>query len=393
LIYLDNAATTRVAPEVLEAMTPFLGDDYGNPSSIYSLAGRSASALETARQTLADYVGASADEIIFTGGGSEADNLAIKGWVGRKPTGHVITSAIEHHAVLHTCQSLERDGYDLTVLPVDGNGLVDPEDVRRAIREDTALVSVMHSNNEVGTIEPIREISEVAREAEVKMHTDAVQSLGKVRLDVEELGVDMMALSAHKVHGPKGVGALYVRKGTRLRPLIEGGGQERRMRAGTENVAGIVGFGRAVELLPEEGQEAIERIRELRDKLIEGVMVGIPEVILTGHPEKRLPNLASFCVRYIEGEGMLLSLDMLDIAASSGSACTSGSLEPSHVLLAMGYPHEIAHGSLRLSLSRYTTEEEIERVLEVLPPIVQRLRDMSPLYPEAMKQKRTRESG
>jgi len=389
LIYLDNAATTWIAPEVLEAMTPFLQDDYGNPSSIYSLAGRSASALESARQTVADYLGASPDEIIFTGGGSEADNLAIKGTMRKKPGGHIITSAIEHHAVLHTCQALEHQGYELTVLPVDGNGLVDPEDVRQALRPDTRLITIMHSNNEVGTIEPIREIAAVAREAGAKMHTDAVQSLGKTPLNVDELGVDMMAFSAHKVHGPKGVGALYVRKGFRPVPLIDGGGQEKGRRAGTENVAGIVGFGRAVELLGEEGERAVEQMRGLRDKLIEGIMAGIPEVVLTGHPEKRLPNLASFCIRYIEGEGILLSLDMQDIAASSASACTSGSLEPSHVLLAMGYPHEIAHGSLRLSLSRYTTEEEIDRVLEVLPPIIQRLRDMSPLYAEAMKQERS----
>jgi len=362
-------------------MKPFLQDDYGNPSSIYSLAGRSASALERARQTIADYTGASPDEIIFTGGGSEADNFAIKGWVRREPSGHIITSAIEHHAVLHTCQSLRADGYELTVLPVDQSGLVDPEEVRKALRPETRLITVMHSNNEVGTIEPIREIGEIAREAGVKMHTDAVQSLGKVPLNVDELGVDMMALSAHKVHGPKGVGALYLRKGMRLRSIIDGGGQERRLRAGTENVPGIAGFGRAVELLAEEGEEAVKQVRALRDKLIEGIMGRIPEVILTGHPDKRLPSLASFCVRYIEGEGMLLSLDMQEIAASSGSACTSGSLEPSHVLLAMGYSHEIAHGSLRLSLSRYTTEDEIDRVLEVLPPIVQRLRDMSPLYP------------
>jgi len=392
LIYLDNAATTQIAPEVFEAMTPFLHDDYGNPSSVYSLAGRAASALESARQTISDCIGASPDEIVFTGGGSEADNLAIKGTMWKKPDGHIITSAIEHHAVLHTCQALEDQGYELTVLPVDSNGLVDPEDVRRAIRPDTRLVTIMHSNNEVGTVEPMRQIAEIAREAGAKMHTDAVQSLGKAPLEVDELGVDMMALSAHKVHGPKGVGALYMRKGFRPLPLIHGGGQEKRLRAGTENVAGIVGFGRAVELLVEEGEESIERVRALRDKLTEGIMGSIPDVVLTGHPDKRLPNLASFCIRYIEGESILLSLDMQDIAASSGSACTSGSLEPSHVLLAMGYPHEIAHGSLRLSLSRYTTEEEIDRVLETLPPIIQRLRDMSPLYAEAMRQGRTGES-
>ncbi|MEA3402687.1 MAG: cysteine desulfurase NifS [Armatimonadota bacterium] len=380
MVYLDNAATTRVAPEVFEAMTPFLQDEYGNPSSIYALAGRAAAAVEDARRTLADFIGASPEEIIFTGGGSEADNLAIKGTMRKYDGGHLITSAIEHHAVLHTCKALEDQGYELTVLPVDESGLVDPDDVREAIRPDTRLISIMHSNNEVGTIEPISEIAQIAREHEVRMHTDAVQSLGKLPLQVDELGVDMTAFSAHKVHGPKGVGALYIRKGFRPEPLIHGGGQERRLRAGTENVAGIVGFGKAVELLERHGQEAVDRIRELRDRLIQGVMDVVPDTILSGHPEQRLPNIASFLFRYIEGEGILLSLDMHDIAASSGSACTSGSLDPSHVLMAMGYPHEIAHGSLRLSLSRYTTEEEIETVLEVLPPIIQRLRDMSPLY-------------
>ena len=380
MIYLDNAATTRVAPEVFEAMSPFLQDEYGNPSSVYALAGRSAAALGTARATVAEYLGAEPDEIVFTGSGSEADNLAIKGTMRKREGGHLITSAIEHHAVLHTCKYLQEEGYELTVVGVDQHGLVDPEEVRGAIREDTRLISIMHSNNEVGTIQPIEEIAAIARERGIKMHTDAVQSLGKVPLKVDELGVDMLALSAHKIHGPKGVGALYIRKGFRPEPIIHGGGQERRMRAGTENVAGIVGFARAIKLATEHGHEAVERMRALRDRLIEGVMESIPETLLSGHPTKRLPNLASFLFRYIEGEGILLSLDMRDIAGSSGSACTSGSLDPSHVLLAMGHPHEIAHGSLRLSLSRYTTDEEIDAVLEALPPIIQRLRDMSPLY-------------
>ncbi len=381
MIYLDNAATTRVAPEVFEAMTPFLQEEYGNPSSVYALAGRAAAALQQARQSIADFIGARPEEIVFTGGGSEADNLAIKGTMRKFGDGHMITSAIEHHAVLHTCQALQDEGFELTILPVDQNGLVDPEDVRKAIRPDTRLITIMHANNEVGTIEPIAEIAAIAREAGVKMHTDAVQSLGKIPIDVDELGVDMMAFSAHKLHGPKGVGALYVRKGFRPQPLVVGGGQEHGLRAGTENVPGIVGFGRAVELARDLGPEPVERMRALRDRLIEGVMERIPEVILSGHPEQRLPNIASFMFRYIEGEGILLSLDMNDIAASSGSACTSGSLDPSHVLLAMGYPHEVAHGSLRLSLSRYTTDEEIDTVLEVLPPIIERLRNMSPLYP------------
>lgn len=381
MIYLDNAATTRVAPEVFAAMTPFLQDEYGNPSSIYALAGRAAAALEDARQAVADYIGARPDEIVFTGGGSEADNLAIAGTMRKFRSGHMITSAVEHHAVLHTCQALVDEGFELTVVPVDQHGLVNPEDVRKALRPDTRLVTIMHANNEVGTIEPITEIAAIAREAGAKMHTDAVQSLGKVPLKVNELGVDLAAFSAHKLHGPKGVGALYVRKGFRPEPLIHGGPQEHRLRAGTENVPGIVGFGAAVRLAAQLGPEPVERMRALRDRLIAGVLERIPGVILSGHPERRLPSIASFMFRYIEGESILLSLDMKDIAASSGSACTSGSLDPSHVLLAMGYSHEVAHGSLRLSLSRYTTDEEIDTVLEVLPPIIQRLRDMSPLYP------------
>ncbi|MFP4249021.1 MAG: cysteine desulfurase NifS [Armatimonadota bacterium] len=380
MIYLDNAATTRVAPDVFEAMSPFLQDEYGNPSSVYALAGRSAAALESARRTVADFIGAEPEEIIFTGGGSEADNLAITGTMRKKDGGHLITSAIEHHAVLHTCKHLQDEGYDLTVVGVDEHGMVDPDEVRDAIRDDTRLITIMHSNNEVGTIQPVREIAQIAGERGIKTHTDAVQSLGKLPLDVDDLGVDMMAFSAHKVHGPKGVGALYIRKGFRPEPIILGGGQERRIRAGTENVPGIVGFGAAVGLLAEGGQQTVDRIRDLRDRLIEGVLDTIPETILSGHPTERLPHIASFLFRYIEGEGILLSLDMKDIAASSGSACTSGSLDPSHVLLAMGHPHEVAHGSLRLSLSRFTTEEEIDTVIETLPPIIQRLRDMSPLY-------------
>ena len=381
MIYLDNAATTRVAPEVFEAMSPFLQEEYGNPSSVYALAGRSAAALQEARRAFSDFIGADPQEVIFTGSGSEANNLAIKGMMRKYDGGHMITCAIEHHAVLHTCEALQREGYDLTIVGVDQHGIVDPGEVRDAIRDDTRLISIMHSNNEVGTLQPIAEIAEIARQYEVLVHSDAVQSLGKVPIDVRELDVDMATFSAHKLHGPKGVGALYLRKGVRPEPQIHGGGQERRMRAGTENVSGIVGFGEAVKQVAAHGQQAAERVRALRDRLIDGMMDAIPEVVLSGHPERRLPNLASFLFHYIEGEGILLSLDMHEIAASSGSACTSGSLDPSHVLLAMGHPHEIAHGSLRLSLSRYTTEEEIDVVLEKLPPIIQRLRDMSPLYP------------
>ncbi len=380
MIYLDNAATTRVAPEVFEAMSPFLQDEYGNPSSVYAIAGRSAAAMESARETVAGFIGADPQEIVFTGGGSEADNLAIKGTMRRKDGGHMITCAIEHHAVLHTRKYLQDEGYDLTVVGVDQNGMVDPDEGADAVRDDTRLITIMHSNNEVGTLQPIAQIAEIAAEHEVTMHTDAVQSLGKVPFDVDELGVDLATFSAHKLHGPKGVGALYVRKGHRPDAIIHGGGQERRIRAGTENVPGIVGFGRAAELADELGHEPLERMRGLRDRLIEGVTDAIPDTILSGHPDERLPHIASFLFRYIEGEGILLSLDMKDIAASSGSACTSGSLDPSHVLMAMGYSHEVAHGSLRCSLSRYTTDEEIDAVLQELPPIIQRLRDMSPLY-------------
>jgi cysteine desulfurase len=387
MIYLDHAATTRVDPEVFQAMAPFLQEEYGNPSSLYQLAGRSRHAVETARETLADYLGADPAEIIFTGCGSEADNHALKGTaLTRGDQGrHLITTAIEHHAVLHSCQALEKQGFEVTYLSVDRTGLIAPEQVAEALREDTILVSVMHANNEVGTVEPIAEIGALCRERGVWFHTDAVQSLGKLPVKVDDLKVDMLSISAHKFYGPKGVGALYLRKGIRLRPFMDGGAQERGRRAGTENVAGIAGLGRAVELLASRGEEDTARELRLRDRLIEGLTAEIPFCFLTGHATHRLPNIASVVINYIEGEGILLSLDLEEICASSGSACTSGSLDPSHVLMALGYPHAVAHGSVRLSLGRENTDAEVDRVLEVMPGIVNRLREMSPLWADAKK--------
>ncbi len=385
MIYLDHAATTKVDPQVFAAMRPFLQDQYGNPSSFYRLAAQARRALEEARGQVAQYINAKPGEIIFTGCGSEADNFAIKGtaWAYRDQGRHIITSAIEHHAVLDSCKSLEADGFEVTYLPVDNTGLVDPHQLGAAIRDDTILVTIMHGNNEVGTIEPISEIGSLCRERGVLFHSDAVQTLGKLPIDVEKLNVDMLAFSAHKIYGPKGVGALYVRRGVKLRRLIDGGSQEFGKRAGTENVAGIVGLGKAVELLAERADEDNQHITTLRDQLISNIQQRIEHVILTGHPTQRLPHIASFCVRYIEGEGILLSLDAEGICASSGSACTSGSLEASHVLLAMGYSHDVAHGSLRLSLGRENTEQQVARVVEVLPDMVKRLRDISPLWADA----------
>ncbi|MCE5218625.1 cysteine desulfurase NifS [bacterium] len=387
VIYLDNAATTKVDSEVLGAMLPFLQDEYGNPSSVYRLAGRARKALDNARGHIASYLGADPQEIVFTGCGSEADNYAIKGtaWALRGKGKHLITSAIEHHAVLHTCKALERDGFETTVLVPDRYGVISPEQVADAIRDDTILVSIMHSNNEIGTVEPIAEIGALCKERGVVFHTDAVQSLGKVPIDVNELNVDLLAMSAHKVYGPKGVGALYLRKGTRLVKVLDGGGQERGRRAGTENVAGIVGLGKAVELLSQRADEDNQRMGRLSKRIIDGVLERVPHCQLTGHPEKRLPNIASFTINYIEGEGILLSLDLYGICASSGSACTSGSLDPSHVLLAIGCSHAVAHGSLRLSLSRHTTDADVDVLLLALPQFVERLRAMSPTYADAQR--------
>ncbi len=387
MIYLDHAATTQVAPEVFAAMKPFLQDQYGNPSSWYRLAHASAAAIDEARQRLAEYVGASPREIYFTGCGSESDNWAIKAtaWTLRDKGRHIITSQIEHHAVLHSCQALEQDGFEVTYLAPDSTGLIAPEQVAEAIRDDTILVSIMHGNNEVGTVHPIEEIGAICREQGALFHSDMVQTLGKLPLNLADTPVDMAAFSAHKVHGSKGVGAMYLRRGVKIRKLLDGGGQESDRRAGTENVAGIAGFGKAIELLQEHGDTESLRLTVLRDKLLEGIPERIPHVIVTGHRTRRLPHIASFCIRYIEGEGILLSLDDADICASSGSACTSGSLEASHVLLALGYDHATAHGSLRLSLGRDNTEEEIDHVLEVLPGIIARLREISPLWADAQR--------
>ncbi|MDY6907987.1 MAG: cysteine desulfurase NifS [Chloroflexota bacterium] len=380
-IYLDYAATTPVHPEVLAAMTPYFSDAFGNPSSIHSLGQEAREAVAQAREGVAALIGAREEEIVFTSGGTEADNLALLG-VARASEGkgnHIVTSAIEHHAVLETCRHLEGMGYAVTRLPAGGDGLVSPGDVAGAITERTILISVMHANNEVGTIQPIAEIGAIARERGIAFHTDAVQTVGRIPVDVDGLGVDLLSISAHKLYGPKGVGALYIRKGTRVAPLIHGGEQERRRRAGTENVAGIVGLGMAAQLAQGDMDAEARRLVALRDRLVAGLMARIEDCRLNGHPTRRLPNNVNVSFASVEGESMLLNLDLEGVAASTGSACSSGSMEPSHVLLAMGLSHQAAHGSLRFSLGRFTSDEAIDRVLAVLPPIVARLRAMSPL--------------
>jgi cysteine desulfurase len=384
-VYLDHAATTAVDPRVVEAMLPYWTQQYGNASSIYTLGREAHRAMEQARQTVADILNSTPKEVIFTSCGTESDNLALRGvaFERRRHSGknHIITTPIEHHAIIHTVEQLEKHfGFETTFLPVDQYGMVDPADVDRAIRPDTALISVMYANNEVGTIEPIREIGEIARAHKVPFHTDAVQAGGALSLDVKALNVDLLSLSAHKFYGPKGVGILYVRRGVPFLPTQTGGSHERKRRAGTENVAYIVGLATALRLAYEELEESNVRITRLRDKLISGVLERIPDSQLSGHPTQRLPNNASFLFKYIEGESILLNLDLMGVAASSGSACTSGSLEPSHVLTAMGFAHEVAHGSLRLSLGKDNTDQDIDHVLEILPGIIEKLRKMSPLY-------------
>lgn len=379
-VYLDHAATTPVAPEVLEAMLPYFQEYWGNPSSIHRYGRQASEGVEQGRAALATLLNCTPKEVYFTGGGTEADNLAIFGAArAREEKGrHIITSTIEHHAVSHSCEALQKRGWEVTYLPVDSDGLLDPVDVRRALRPDTVLVTIMHANNEVGTLQPIADIGAICREAGVWFHTDAVQSVGHLPTRVNELNVDMLSLSGHKLYGPKGVGALYIRRGVRITPQIFGGGHERGMRSGTENVPGIVGLGRAAELaLAEMASEAV-RQANLRDRLLDGLITRIPDAFVTGHRRQRLPNNASVIVKYIEGEAQLLRLDAVGIAASSGSACTSGSLDPSHVLLAMGVPVAFAHGSIRFSLGRGTTEEQIDYVLEQFPPIAEVLRAMSP---------------
>ncbi len=381
-IYLDNSATTPLKKEVLDAMMPYLTEHFGNPSSIYTIGRNAKAAIETARQQVADAIGATPAEIYFTGCGSEADNWAIKGIARAKEKKgkHIITSAIEHHAVLHTLNYLEKQGFEVTYLPVDEFGKISLTELEDAIRPDTILITIMTANNEVGTIEPISEIGKIARAHNVVFHTDAVQAIGVLEMDVKEMCIDMLSLSAHKFGGPKGVGALYVRNGIRPEIFMHGGAQERARRAGTENVASIVGLGKAITLATNNIPEKAEKLSTLRDYLIEHIMKEIPYVKLNGHPTDRLPGNANFSFYFIEGESLLLMLDLNGIAASSGSACTSGSLDPSHVLLAMGLPHETAHGSLRISIGEENTKEEIDKVITLLPQIVQKLRDMSPLY-------------
>lgn len=383
-VYLDNAATTKVLPSIAEAMCKTMTENYGNPSSIYKLGQQAKNILDTAREQVAELISASPKEIIFTGGGSEGDTMLLLGVAHAyaKKGKHIITTAVEHHAILHTCQALEKEGYTVTYLPVDEFGKVDTATVEAAITPETILISVMYANNEIGTIMPIREIGAIARKHGVLFHTDAVQAAGHIPIDVKADNIDLLTLTAHKFHGPKGTGAVYIKQGVKIGSLVYGGGQEKGIRAGTENTAGILGLGLAAVHAKENMKENSERVARLRNKLIKGIKEGISEVRLNGHPADRLPNNVNFSIQYIEGEGLLLLLDMAGIAASSGSACTSGSLDPSHVLLAIGLPHELAHGSLRLTLSEFTTEEDIDYLLEKLPPIVERLRQMSPLYSE-----------
>jgi len=380
-IYLDHAATTPTHPEVVKAMLPFFTDAFGNPSSIHSYGQEAKGAVEEARTKVAELIGARSEEIVFTSGGTEADNYALKGvaYANEHKGNHIITTSIEHNAVMEVCKFLERREFGITYLPVDKYGLVDPDDARKAITDKTILISVMHANNEVGTIEPVEEIGRIAREAGVYFHTDAVQTVGHIPVNVAELKVDLLSISAHKLYGPKGAGALYIRKGTRLVSFMHGGAQEKRRRAGTENVPAVVGLGKAVELAGQEIGKEAERLAYLRDKLIKGLGEKIDHIRLNGHPRKRLPNNVNVSVDFVEGESLLLNLDLEGICASTGSACSSASLEPSHVLLALGLPAEQAHGSLRFTLGRENTEADVERVLGVLPGIVARLRAMSPL--------------
>jgi len=384
---MDNAATTQVYPEVFEAMKPYFTEFYGNPSSIYSFAGNSKKAVEDSRKTIADFLGAKTEEIYFTGGGSESDNWALKATAdayGNKGK-HIITSKIEHHAILHTCEYLEKKGFEVTYLDVDENGFVNPVDVEKAIRPDTILISIMTANNEIGTIEPIAEIGKIAKEHGVLFHTDAVQAFGHIPMNVDEMNIDMLSASGHKINGPKGIGIMYIRKGVKIGSFVHGGAQERQRRAGTHNVPGIVGIGKAVELARDNMKERMEYETKLRDHLISRVMEEIPYAKLNGDKVKRLPNNVNVCFRFIEGESMLILLDQNGVCGSSGSACTSGSLDPSHVLLAIGLPHEIAHGSLRLTLSEKNTMEEVDFTVDKLKGIIERLRSMSPLYEDFVK--------
>lgn len=386
-VYLDNAATTKVRPEVVEAMLPYFTEIYGNASAVYDFGQKCKQAIEDARETIGSSIGTKASNIYFTAGGSESDNWALKGVAEAymDKGKHIITTKIEHHAILHTCAYLEQQGYEVTYLDVDADGLVSPEDVKKAIRPDTILISVMFANNEIGTIEPIEEIGAIAHEHGILFHTDAVQAYAQVPIDVEKMHIDLLSASGHKLNGPKGIGFLYIRQGLKLKSFIHGGAQERKRRAGTENVPGIVGLGKAVEIAMATMDERIKKESELRDYLIARIEDEIPFAKLNGHRVKRLPNNINFCFRFIEGESMLIMLDMAGICGSSGSACTSGSLDPSHVLLAIGLPHEIAHGSLRLTLSDEITKDQLDYVVDHLEEIVAKLRSMSPLYEDYAK--------
>ncbi len=388
VIYLDNAATTKVDHDVFEAMKPYFEELYGNASSIYTFAGQATKAVDNARKIVADYLGAKPKEIYFTGGGSESDNWALKATAlaKNKKGKHIITTTIEHHAILHTCEYLEKFGYEISYIDVDENGVVKLDELKKAIREDTILISVMFANNEIGTIEPIKEIGEIAHEHDIIFHTDAVQAYGHVPINVDELNIDILSASGHKINGPKGVGIMYLRESVKLDSFIHGGGQERGKRAGTHNTPGIVGFGKATEIAVSKMNKRYEYESKLRDYLIEQVLEKVPYTRLNGHRTNRLSNNANFSFRFVEGEALLIMLDQKGICGSSGSACTSGSLDPSHVLLAIGLPHEIAHGSLRLTLSDETTKEDIDYVVEQLSIIVERLRSMSPLYEDFIKE-------
>jgi cysteine desulfurase len=386
IIYLDHAATTYVKPEVFEAMKPYFCEHFGNASSIYSIGRHSKKAVEEAREKVAKAIGAQAKEIYFTGSGSEADNWALKGVAAanKKKGNHIITSAIEHPAIMNSCKYLEGEGFEVTYLPVDSDGLVSLEDLKNAIKANTILISIMFANNEIGTIEPIQEIGAIARERGILFHTDAVQAVGNIPIDVDKMNIDLLSLAGHKFYGPKGVGALYIRKGVKMSSFMHGGQQERGKRASTENIPSIVGLGKAIEMATENLEEYNKKILSLREKTIEGLMAKVPYIRLNGHRHNRLPGNVNISFQFIEGESLLLMLDMMGVCGSSGSACSSGSLDPSHVLMAIGLPHEIAHGSLRLSFGDENTDEDVDYILEEIPKIVNRLRDMSPLY-EAVK--------
>ncbi len=391
-IYMDNAATTKTSPEVVEAMLPYFTENYGNPSSLYEIAGRSKTAIDEARAKIADVIGANPEEIYFTAGGSESDNWALKASFEAFAAkgNHIITSKIEHHAILHTCDYLEKKGAAITYLDVDENGFVDPKDVENAITDKTILISIMTANNEIGTLEPIREIGKIAHEHNIPFHTDAVQAYGHIPINVDEDNIDMLSCSGHKLNGPKGIGFLYIRKGIKIRSFVHGGAQERKRRAGTENVPGIVGLGKAAEIAKLKMQERAESMIAVRDHMIERLSKEIPYSRINGDLKKRLPNNVNVCFRFVEGESMLIMLDMKGIAASSGSACTSGSLDPSHVLLAIGLPHEIAHGSLRLTISDEITMEQADYTVDCIKDIVANLRSMSPLYEDFVKKQQNK---